>query len=350
MPSRTTLTLLSITMMTLLAGSATPADADELVLADGSRLVGRVTGMAEGKVTIETAFAGVLKIDTAKVQGVTLDRQVMVQTRDGQRTLATLAYAPATGQTVRSGADGSRRVSVPEMVALWSPGELAPDLEKARPKWSVRAEVGVGGQTGNKELVAGNLRAAVRRQTPSDRFKIYGLARYSREDGTETAREFIGGSELEVDLSPRVFTYGRVEFEHDRFEDLDLRAIAAGGLGYFLLREPRHELKVRGGLGYKHEALRRDGTRDSAIGEAGYRYLVEVREWLNFTSGVQVAFVLDDPADLLLTAENAVEVPLSKDKAWKLRAGVRNQFDNRPEPGIDELDTYYFLNLVADWK
>jgi hypothetical protein len=48
--------------------------------------------------------------------------------------------------------------------------------------------------------------------------------------------------------------------------------------------------------------------------------------------------------------ENAAEIPLTKDKDWRLRVGVRNNYDGLPEPDIKRLDTYYFLNIAWAWQ
>ena len=45
--------------------------------------------------------------------------------------------------------------------------------------------------------------------------------------------------------------------------------------------------------------------------------------------------------------ENALELPLSKKVDWKIKAGVKNDYNSMPGPEADRrLDTFYFVNLV----
>jgi putative salt-induced outer membrane protein YdiY len=326
------------------------ASADEVILTDGTRLVGTVEGLSDGKLRIKTDFAGALVIDAAKIKGMSIDRPLMVQTKDGQRALEQLRYRPQDGQRAMGGPPGERALEMGQVTAIWSPDREAPDIEKARARWKVRLEGGLDGQTGNSERFSGNGRITVDREAPGDRLKIYGLARYSRENGEESAKEFIGGSVLEVDLSERLFAYGRVELENDKFEDIDLRAQASAGLGYFVIRKPTQEMKIRGGLGYRHETYRDSTSDDSMVGEAGLDYRIDLAPWLAYRHGSIVSVPVDDVNDVLFTMENGLEVPLGKDSPWKIRLGMRNQYDAEPQPGFDRLDTYYFLNLVLDWK
>jgi hypothetical protein len=51
--------------------------------------------------------------------------------------------------------------------------------------------------------------------------------------------------------------------------------------------------------------------------------------------------------DYRLLISNAAEVPLNGSKTWKLKFGIRNDYDSMPNPGVEKLDTTYFTNLVV---
>jgi hypothetical protein len=44
-----------------------------------------------------------------------------------------------------------------------------------------------------------------------------------------------------------------------------------------------------------------------------------------------------------------LEVPLTA-SLWKMRMGVTNQYDGRPQPGREHLDTTYYTRLLLNWK
>ena len=345
---------LSLTAFLLLS-IAPAAFADEVLMTGGSRIVGQVVRLGDGELIVKTGFAGELTIDATKVQGITTAEPLNVELDSGERVIGTLKFVPGTGQRIASNTLGDRDIEAGRLAAMWGPDEDGPyvaaikkDLEAARPKWSLEAAVGLDGQTGNSERVGVNGGVEIRRETEKDRTLLYAKARYAKEDGQDSAKEFIGGANMEVDLTERWFAWGNLEFEHDKFENLDLRSTATAGLGHFVIREEDHELKLRGGAGFQHEAFS-DGTNEGeAVAEAGLDYRKDFGEWLSFVHHTTYYPTFADAQDFRLEIENALEMPLNGSEIWKLRAGVRNQYDNMPKSGVEELDTFYFLHLVAE--
>lgn len=339
----------------LVAGSA--AWSDEVILNDGSKLVGQMQKLGDGKVVITTDFAGELTVETARVKGINTDQPRSVQLPTGERAVGLLQYSPQSGQTVAGQAVGTVPLKLDEVPAIWAADQDSPEvvglkdeLDKAKGRWSARLELGLNGQSGNTEHVAVNGRVEARRTTEVDRLLIYAQGRYSKENGNDTVKEVIGGVNLEVDLNDRLFAFGKLALEFDEVEDLDLRATVTGGLGYFVIREPGHEWKVRAGLGFQHESFMNGDSKDQAIGELGWDYRKEIVPWLLFTHSITYYPTFDDVGEYRLVMENAGEIPIGNKEDWKVRLGVRNDYDSMPEPGIDRLDTYYFLNLAWDWR
>ncbi len=327
--------------------------ADEVLLHDGSRLIGTVGKIIDGKLTLTTEFAGDLTIDMDKVKGITTDQPVTVETDAGERAKGPLQYTEPQGQAVASPALGAQQVTLEQMKLLWVQESDSPEAIaalKAIPDWTARLEAAVNGQTGNSEEFAALGRAQVNRTTETDRFNAFLQGRFARRDGVRSSNEIIGGMGIEVDLTKRLFAYGRITLEYDEFENLDLRAIATTGLGYFLIREADQELKVRGGIGYQHESFDDGATEDQLIFELGIDYMKRITPWLLFTHSTTYYPTVDGLDDFRLVSETAGEIPLEPSELWRIRIGMRNEFDNIPRPGVDRLDTYYFLSLVMDFK
>lgn len=361
--------VLCLVMVSLMAGNVFAADAadaaaavaaapvggDELVLKDGSRLKGSIVMLDGGDVIIKTDFAGELKIPAAKIAGVSSAGPVNVHLASGNRHVGQLSYTPAGGQNVTVGNE-AKPVDVTKVTRMWPEGADDPELARLRaaaeaekPKWKLRVEAGLNGETGNSDRINGNGNVLVTRTTPKDRLKLYFLARYGHENGEDTAREFIGGADLEVDIHENLFAYGKVEFETDKFENLDLRSTVTGGLGLFLIREEDTELKVRGGIGFQAESFTNGSNADEVIAEAGVDFRKDISPWLTFTHSTTVQPSLSELGDFRLTMENAGEIPLTNDEKWKLRLGIRNQYDSNPSTGTKSLDTFYFANIGIDF-
>jgi len=326
------------------------ARADEIHLADGSKIVGTVTRIVDGKINVKTDFAGDIVIDTAKVKGITTNDVANIQLDSGDKVVAKLQFDPATGaQSVQGDIVGNKPVEVKQVTSTWAKGEEDPAVVALRAKWKVRVEAGINGQSGNSELLNANGGIVVKREAPADRLTLYLAGRYSKDNGERTANEVIGGALWEVDLTDRLFWYLKGELEHDEFESLDLRATVTTGLGYFLIREKDTELKVRGGIGYQHESFDDGSNDDQAIAEFGVDYRVDIAPCLSYVHSTTVYPSLEDISDLRIVMTNAVEIPLVSDKSWKLKMGVKHQYDAQPESGVDRLDTFYFGNIAVDF-
>jgi len=140
-----------------------------------------------------------------------------------------------------------------------------------------------------------------------------------------------------------------MELEYDEFEDLDLRATAAAGLGRYWIKKDEHEFKTRAGLGYRHEAFNNGVTRDDAIADLGMDYRVDIAPWLQFTHSGTFIPSLEDFGDYRLNLDTAFIFPLKND-AWKLKLGMRNDYNSNPTGDLERLDNTYYANILVEIK
>ena len=93
-----------------------------------------------------------------------------------------------------------------------------------------------------------------------------------------------------------------------------------------------------------------DGTtEDEGIVEAGVEYMKQIAPWLLFKHSTTYHPTLSDPAsDYRIVAETSGTIPLEGDKGWKIKLGMRNEFDSLPRPDVERLDTFYTINLVYE--
>jgi putative salt-induced outer membrane protein YdiY len=362
--------------------------ADEVWLTDGSRLVGQLVSSQGGKLTLKTDFAGDLNVDAAKVKGIRTDGKRVVGLVTGDRVTGQLTYSEEAGQKLEQTQFGAVNLKLGEVTGMWAEGTPAPDAsgapvpeqvaqqaqvhqqqvaeikkqheadmktleeryQKAKANWTARVELGLSGQTGNTEQLTINGRAQAKRTTDVDRLLAYIQGKYDEQNGERSKNEIMGGLDLEVDLNDRWFVFGKLSLEYDEFEMLDLRARATAGLGYFLIKEEKQELKLRGGAGYQHESFDNGDNADDFVLELGYDYKAKINDKLLFVHGVTYYPTLRSLDDFRIVADTALEIALTDKDDWKLKLGVRNEFDNQPIDDVERLDTFYFLNMVLDIK
>jgi len=142
----------------------------------------------------------------------------------------------------------------------------------------------------------------------------------------------------------------RDEGGFDRVKDIDLYNTAAAGYGYDAIKEPKHLLTLRAGLAFRYEAYGNPTQAD--LKSMGLDFGLN-HEWEFKTSKLvdRLTYVpaFEDFSNFHFTHESFYEVPMA-DPAWKLRVGVNNDYNSKPGPGLERLDTSYFTRLVLSWK
>jgi len=361
------------------------ATADTVHLTDGSQVKGTIESLSDGVLVMETNFAGTLQVKRSKVAGVSADRALAVILNTGDRLVGKPRYSPKQGQRVVSDAVGKVTLEQARIVALAEPDDSPAATQPAQKRvdelkkqhqqeleqvkeekqkridaltekqapyedpWTLRFQLGLNGSTGNNERLSFDGRVDATQEFPDQRLNLFSEGHFAKDDGERSQNEVRGGANLEVDISKKTFIFGKGTLEFDEFEDLDLRSTVTTGLGYFFWEEEDHVFKGRVGAGYQHESFDDGTSADEGLLEIGYDYRYDFQDDLRFTHALTYFPTFDDPlGNYRLQVETAGEVPITSKEAWKLRLGVRNEYDADPQPGVENLDTFYFLNLVYD--
>ena len=334
--------------------------ADVVVTSDGSRLVGTIEQWADGTVVLDTEFAGRLKIDAGKIKSITTEGRLNVEFTSGDRLVGTLTSESRQDETVMHTELGEIPIAPERIKAAWRVGADSPDVialkktmqqaqEALKPKWTTTLEVGGSMREGNIDTKKIRGRFDLQRKTDQDLLKFFLAAHFAEQDDLRTENEYKGGIWYENQLDERRFWYTRTELEFDEFENLDLRATAAAGLGRYWLKQPERELKTSAGLGYRHEAFNTGRTTGQAVIDLALNYRVDLAPWVQLTHRGMFSPAIEDFDDYRLDFDTAFVFPF-KQENWKLKLGMTNQYNSHPQPGIVRLDSVYYANVVLELK
>ncbi len=333
---------------------------DAVFTSDGSKIVGTIERMGGEKLVIVSSIAGRLEIDTSKITAVAIDNQLNVEFKSGDRLVGTLDVSADQSTSVMRSALGEVPVEPKQIASIWpvggeSPTELSlrKEVDQAKvaltPKWSVTLEAGGSSTEGNTETLEARGRVDITRKTDNDLLNFYLAAKYYDQNDIRSTNEYRGGIRYENAISERWYWYTRVELEFDEFENLDVRSTAAAGAGYYWIKRPDHELKNAVGLGYRHESYSNGVSDDQAVLDFSLNYRLDVAPWLQFTHATVYSPDFQDTADYRLDFDTALQLPL-EDGRFKLKLGVNHEYNSRPQPGLERLDTTYYANLVFQLK
>jgi putative salt-induced outer membrane protein YdiY len=333
-----------VLLITFAALAASVASADVVETKGGARIVGKVSKIDSGIVYVATDYAGDLKIDQTKVTAITTDVPAMVRLTNGTTLKGTLSTDG--GEVKITSADAQAVTPVGKIVATWQVGGEDP----AQHHWSFEAGVDVAGKTGNSEQLgtAGTFRAKL--QTPQDTLQFYTAYNRQVTDGVTSSDQFKAGVDYQDNFSGRKSWYARDEAGFDRVKDIELYNTAAVGYGYDFVKLPKHLLTGRVGLSYRYENYKNPAHTDlSTAGlDFGLNHEWEFATW-KLVNRLTYDPSFDDFSNYHFTHESFFEVPMA-DPAWKLRLGVSNDYNSKPGPGLERLDTSYFTRLLLTWK
>ncbi len=330
--------------------------ADAVYTVDGSKLVGRIEQMYKGKMTIDTKVAGKLVIDMSQIVAIEADQSITVEFESGNRLVGTIVVSPDQESATMHTALGDLPVEAKNMVSAWPEGKESPVLaevkaeaEKVRlasiPKWTATLEGGGSRTDGNTDTLEGRGRLDVVRKTSEDLLNFYLAGKYSESDKLRISNEYYGGIKYENNITDRRFWYARIELEFDEFEDLDLRTTAAAGGGYYWMKDVPQTLKTLVGFGLRNESYNNGQTTSSAVIDFVVDYRQDLDDWAQFTHITRYSPDFQDTGDYRLDFDTALVFPLKKEE-WKLKLGMRNEYNSRPQPGLERLDNTFYANIV----
>ncbi|HWZ95668.1 MAG TPA: DUF481 domain-containing protein [Opitutaceae bacterium] len=325
-----------------------PLAADTVDTKGGAHLTGKITKIESDLVYLHTDYAGDITIKQSEVARFATDRPVAVRLASGTRIEGTVT--PANGQLRIAGPDGTLATDVRHVAATWEAGGEDPSVVALRRHWTYEAAVDVSGKTGNHHQLGtdGSVRAVLK--TAQDELQFY--SEYNRQvtDGQKSADELKAGSDYAAHFSERRSWYVRDEAGFDRVMDIVFSNVAAAGLGYDFIKQPKHVLTGRAGLSYRYDEYKNPAT--PRVNSLGGDFEIN-HEWTFRLSRLvdKLVFVpaFQNLNNFIVSHESYYEIPLA-DPAWKLRLGVSNDYNSRPGPGIKRLDTTYFTRLLLDWQ
>lgn len=339
-----------VCLCSLFIGISLTANAGTVTTSDGSTIHGQVVQVKDGKLTLETGFAGNLEIPLEKITYIDSDETLNIQLGSGNRLVGTLQRSDETTTIVTT--NGPVNVSTDTIDVTWQEGEKDPkvvELESQKRDWRYEAFLDLNGRSGNKKEF--NLGAGIKAimEGPDDRLELYLNGKRTETEEQLTSKEIIGGLDFEQRFGKRHSWYLRIEQEYDEIEMLDLRSTIAAGYGYYFLNEEHHKLRGRLGTFYRHESwqVRED---ESTFGlDAGLYHMYQFENKWRLTTDITYTPSFDDPSgEYRLLHESKFIIPLAH-PAWKLQMGVRNEYNTPTSDDVENLDTYYFARLVLNW-
>jgi putative salt-induced outer membrane protein YdiY len=220
---------------------------------------------------------------------------------------------------------------------------------------SIRAEAGTDGfetslslgvtlNQGNTDSSLGNASLLTERKTDERELRAGAEFVYGEVDGeksAESGRAFIGLKEI---LRERLYGSADSSAMYDPIADVKYRAIAALGIGYFLIKDEAASLSVDVGPAYVWEKV--GGATDDYLAiRFAERYDRALSDTAKVWQSLEYIPEADDFNNYLLMGEVGVEAALNT--RLSLRLVYKVIYDNEPAPDTKKSDRQLVAGLVV---
>ena len=293
-------------------------------------------GMLDGNLTIQTAFAGKIKIPYTRIASIKSEREISIRLDDNRTFDGSIEKADDNLLTI-SGSDQSFEFS--EIKHLWDADSTDPLILEAQKnslamlmKWKHAIGFDLTGASGNTDSFGLGIRLDSSYENKMRGYDFYLSYLNSTKRNVTIVDETTFGVDYESRFFEELAWYAKTDLENDRLEEVDLRATAALGLKYSWIEAQNYKTSIRGGAAFRFEELGSDSVKnlsEPAL-DFGLEHAQQLKKFLFLESDLSYIPNIDDFSDFLLRKDTALVLPLDKKEDWKIRSGLADiQFHSR---------------------
>jgi putative salt-induced outer membrane protein YdiY len=249
---------LVLLIIIVLIGLAPALFADQVTLKNGDHLTGKIVKSDGKTLVLHTDAAGDVTLQFSAITQIKTDEELHIGTTDKKSVVGPVTETDGKLEVVTK--TGPVEVPAANVAIIRNDDEQAAYDKSLHPGllhgWNGGANVGFSLARGNSET--SNLALAINAIHPTlnDKTTIYLSSIYTNNDlatPTQVANLVQGGIRYDHNLNPNIFAFVAADFMSNALQDLDLRSMYGGGLGWHAIKSDNTVLDLLGGLNYTHE-------------------------------------------------------------------------------------------------
>jgi putative salt-induced outer membrane protein YdiY len=324
--------------------------ADQVVLKNGDRLTGSIIKSDAKSLVIKTEFEGEVTVQWEAIQELKSEQQLHIGLPGGKTVVGPvstsdgkLEVATKTTGTVETPKESVLVMRNDAEQVAWEKSQHPGLLEG----WNGGLDLGFGLTRGNSQTK--NLAVAFKatRTGLRDKLTLYEGTIYATNDApgavpSTTANATKGGIRYDRDFTPRVFGFVNADFMTDALQDLNLRSVFGGGLGYHLIKRERTTLDVLGGANYTRENYV-PFTRNFSAAQVGDEFMQKVGKATVITQNLYFFPDLSDSGEYRANFNFGTVTKMTKWLGWQNNFG--DIFVTNPPPGKRQNDLIFTTGL-----
>lgn len=335
-----------ILLLLLIAIGAQSVLADKIVLKNGDRLTGTILRKDADSITLQTDAMGAVKIKWTLVSEVVSDKPIAITLEDGK---IVEGVVNTRGDRIEIEANGQKmeidQKSVRGFRSKEEQGKFEAEQRRESDKgffafWSGTIDAGFSMTSGNADTrsFSGGFRAA--RETPKTKLSAYANALQVRNSSTGTVRitaqSVWSGARFDADINKTWFAFSSGDFEYNKPQKLDLRAVLGGGVGYHAIRKDTANLDFTFGATNNYENFSTGLTRNSAELLFGQDFKVKINKRARFNNRFVFYPNLTHVGDVRALLDASLQTDINSWLGWQVTIG--NRYNSRPVTATEKND------------
>jgi putative salt-induced outer membrane protein len=325
------------------------ARADQVVMKNGDRVTGTIVKQDGKTITVKTVNFGVVTAPWDQVASVSSEQPLNVVLKDGKTLLGSLATSEGKVEVVVR----DTKVAVPpdQVTTIRDADEQKAYERLLHPGWAElwagTVSAGFAGTIGNARTLTFTTGVNAARVTSTDKtslyFNVIKASALVNGQSADTAQAVRGGISYDHNFSPRLFVNTFNDYEYDRFQNLDLRFVLGGGLGFHALKTERASLDLLGGADFNHSSFSTPLTRNAAEFYWGDEYSLKLNSVTSLVQSYRMFNDLTYTGTYRVNFDTGLSTKVSKWLTWNV--SLSDRFLSDPAPGRKTNDLLYTTGL-----
>ncbi|MDQ6760094.1 MAG: DUF481 domain-containing protein [Acidobacteriota bacterium] len=303
--------------------------ADQITLKNGDVITGTIIKKDGGKLTMKSEFLGEVTMPWEAITALRSDAPVTVVLPGGHDVSGKVT---TQGNQIQIDGGGvPQTASLAEVSGIRDTAEQRKYERLVAPGW---LDLWAGSFDLGFALARGNARTRIlttafsaarvtRKDKTTVRFAQIDSSATLNGRNSATANAARGGIAYEHKLKPRLFLTAFNDYEYDQFQNLDLRFVAGGGLGFHLLKRERASLDVSGGGDYSRETFGTGLSRSSAEAYWGDEVTYKFSRATAITQSFRMFNNLTRTGEYRVNFDASAVTTLRKWLSWQMTASDR---------------------------
>ncbi len=321
------------------------AAADEIIMRDGSRLLGTVIKRENDTLDFDTSYAGVIKIQWKEVAEVKTEKPMELLLQDDTIVSGTHVISDVNDLVVEGESGLPPQTLGQDVVALINP---EPWRKGKGYKLSGRVNFAFQKQRGNTDQDDIDLDGDLNWRRKKDRFLAFGELQREKTDNKKTTDKWRLEGSYNYFLTRKWFWGGFGRLQHDQFADLELRTSVGPLIGYQWFESKKMNLRTAIGIGYVNENFisQPDDNYVAFPWNIDFdRFLFG--EFMQFYHKQTGFWNLQDTANVTWDTWTGLRFPLVLGLVASTE--IKIEYDSGAAEGAKDLDTTYSLKLGYQW-